>query len=727
MKGFVVFVALIFWTFEVMAVDNSHSNRLVKEKSPYLLQHAHNPVNWYPWGEEAFEKARKEDKPIFLSIGYSTCHWCHVMEEESFENPETAKSLNENFVSIKVDREERPDIDSVYMSYVMAATGSGGWPMSVFLTPDKKPFYGGTYFPPEDRWGVPGFKSLLHSIAESWRSEKSRILDSADSAVKFLSEKAPGAQAAGSVLNEQTLKEAFDRCQAGFDETYGGFGKAPKFPRSHTLSMLLRYWLRSGDGAALRMTEDTLKAMASGGIYDQLGGGFHRYSTDGRWRIPHFEKMLYDQALLVTAYLEAYQATGNTEYARVARETLDYVLTRMTSPEGGFYSAEDADSFEPNDPTKKREGAFYVWEKKEIADLLGGSQAEIFCYYFGVEEAGNALADPHGEFTRQNVLYLAHSAEETVAHFKTSVDQVKKILADGKARLLSARAKRPAPHLDDKVLTDWNGLMLTALARAAVVLGDDRYRAAAEKAAVFLDRTMRGKDGRLLHRYRGKDAGILANLNDYAFLIQGLLHLYETSFDPVWLQRSVSLADAMIDLFWDEARGGFYLTAKDAEVLISRPKEVYDGALPSGNSAAALALSYLGRYTGQDRYGIAAQRTMDAFAEMVAADPTNYPVMLMALDLALGPSREVVVAAQRRDENAESFLKEVQRPFFPNQVVLLRLAGREKDLDGTASFVSDKVPLSGKAAVYVCRDHTCRLPVTELEALKKLLKETVQK
>jgi hypothetical protein len=725
-KGFIVFILVIFWTSEVMAVDNSISNRLIKEKSPYLLQHAHNPVNWFPWGEEAFDKAKKEDKPIFLSIGYSTCHWCHVMEEESFENLETAKILNDNFISIKVDREERPDIDSIYMSFVMAATGSGGWPMSVFLTPDQKPFYGGTYFPPEDRWGVPGFKSLLHSIAGSWKEKRAEIMDSAESSVQFLSNRVSG-KSAESELSIETLEKAFHQYEAGYDPSYGGFGRAPKFPRSHVLSMLLRHWLRTRNASALRMTEDTLKAMASGGIYDQLGGGFHRYSTDGRWRIPHFEKMLYDQALLAATYLETAQATGNAEYARVARETLDYVLQRMTSPDGAFYSAEDADSPDPKKPEQKREGAFYVWEKKEIVDALGEESSQIFCYAFGVQEDGNALADPHGEFARRNVLYLAHTTEETASHFKMSVSKVQSILDSGKEKLLKVRTTRPAPHLDDKVLTDWNGLMIAALARASVVLGEDRYRIAAEKAALFVDQKMRDKNGRLFHRYRDGSAAIQANLNDHAFLIQGYLYLYEASFDPVWLQKAAVLADTMIEFFWDEANGGFYLTASDAEALISRPKEVYDGALPSGNSAAALALAYLGRYTGQARYETASRKAMDAFSEMIAADPSNYPAMLMALDLALGPGREVVIAAEKRDELVEGFLKEIRKDFFPNQVVLLKLTGSGQGLDKVAPFVSNKIPLSGKTAVYVCRDHACQLPVTELSALKKLLNEIGQK
>ncbi len=700
-----------------MAVDKTHSNRLIREKSPYLLQHAHNPVDWFAWGKEAFDKAKREDKPIFLSIGYSTCHWCHVMEEESFESGETAKVLNENFIAIKVDREERPDIDSVYMSYVMASTGSGGWPMSVFLTPDQKPFYGGTYFPPEDRWGMPGFKTLLNSIAASWKDQRKEINDSAESSVQFLSRGASGGFSTNK-LTGATLDEAFRRCKAGYDESEGGFGGAPKFPRSHTLSMLLRYWLRTQDASSLRMVEGTLNAMASGGIYDQLGGGFHRYSTDARWRVPHFEKMLYDQAFLAAAYLEAAQATGSPEYARVARETLDYVLREMTSPEGGFYSAQDADSEDPQKPGLKREGAFYVWTKKEIEQILG-PDAEVFCAHYGIKDEGNAITDPHGEFKNQNVLYRSQTL-----HGLGAENNPPGSLASARQKLFEFRSKRPRPYLDDKILTDWNGLMITALARGSVILNEGRYRRAAEKAALFIDQKMRDRNGRLLHRYRDADAAIPANLSDHAYLIEAFVRLYEASFDPIWLQKAASLADTMIDFFWDRQGGGFYLSAKDAEVLISRPKEVYDGAFASGNSAAALVLSYLGRYTGSARYETMARKTLETFSGVVTADPSNYPAMLMALDLVLGPSREVVVAAQQRDESAEKFLREARRSFFPNQVLLLHLAGQET---GLGSFVSDKMPLSGRTAAYVCRDHACQLPVTELDAFKKILNEIVQK
>ena len=698
-------------TVEVMASEKSvHSNRLAREKSPYLLQHKDNPVDWYPWGDEAFQKAKAEDKPVFLSIGYSTCHWCHVMEEESFENAETAKVLNDHFVSIKVDREERPDLDSVYMSYVQAVTGTGGWPMSVFLTPDKKPFYGGTYFPPQDRWGMPGFPALLRSIAESWKTRRQEILDSADSAVSFLS-KQPSKGPSSPAISAETLELAFRRFSEGFDETYGGFGRAPKFPRSHALSLLLRYWLRTKEARALEIVERTLEAMAAGGLYDQLGGGFHRYSTDAAWRIPHFEKMLYDQALLAQIYTEAFQATGKPLYARIARGTLDYVLTRLASPEGAFYSAEDADSPDPAEPSRKREGAYYVWEKAEIEKTLG-ADAKLFNDHYGIEENGNAVADPHNEFTGRNVLYVAHPASE----------EAERALARGRAALLRVREKRPRPHLDDKVLTDWNAMMIAALAKASIVFAEPRYREAAEKAARFLERTMKDGSGGLLHRYRDGDAAIQANLNDYAFLLDATLHLYEATFDAAWLSRAKDLADAMIARFWDADGGGFYLTAADAEVLISRPKEIYDGAIPSGNSAAALALIRLARFTGEQRYQRHAEHTIGCFSETIAFDPSNYPMMLQALDFTLGPSREIVVASERRDAASGALLDEVRKRFYPNQVVLLAVPGAAAQaLAKIAPFVADKKPVSGKAAAYVCRNHACQLPVTEPEALRRIL------
>ncbi len=685
----------------------THTNRLAREKSPYLLQHAHNPVDWYPWGEEAFEKARREDKPVILSIGYSTCHWCHVMEDESFSNDQVAAVMNRDFVAIKVDREERPDIDHVYMAYVMATTGSGGWPMNVFLTPDKKPFYGGTYFPPENRYGRPGWPSLLASIAEAWKDRRQEIAASADSAVRFLAE--PAVSSKGSAAGDW-LKEAAHSYQTSFDDEWAGFGHAPKFPRSHALSMLLRYWRRSGDARTLEVVERTLAAMAAGGMCDQLGGGFHRYSTDARWRVPHFEKMLYDQALLSRTYVEAYQATGKILYARIARQALDYVLREMTSPEGGFYSAQDADSVDPQDPARKREGAFYVWTRQEVERLLG-TAAGAFCEYYGVVEDGNAISDPQGEFRGQNVLYVRPGDEMT-----------EPVALAGK-KMLEARSGRPRPHLDDKVLADWNGLMIDAFAFAGRVLEEPRYTEAASTAGRFVMNRMKRPDGRLWHRWRDGEAGIPANLNDAAFWIYGCLSLYESTFDVKWLEEARSQADRMIRDFRDETSGGFFLTASDAEALILRPKELYDGAIPAGSSVAALDLVILGHVTGDERYDRIAQDLMDSASGTVSQGAANYSQFLIATDLAAGPVREIVIAAAPGDAEAVRMVREVNRRFLPEKVLIFRPLNDAAPIGSVAPFLKDLVPADGRTTAYVCRNRVCSLPAHSARELAQRLDE----
>jgi len=698
------------------------TNRLAEEKSPYLLQHAHNPVDWYAWGEQAFDRAISQDKPVILSIGYSTCHWCHVMEAESFEDPQTAQLMNQNFISIKVDREERPDIDSVYMSYVMATTGSGGWPMTVFLTPDKKPFYGGTYFPPQDRYGIPGFKTLLASIAEAWTTRRAEIVESADSAASFLKGQARGDIGRETPLSHETLYTAFERYKASFDAVRGGFGPAPKFPRSHSLSLLLRYWARSGNSQALEMVEKTLLAMADGGMHDQLGGGFHRYSTDAQWRVPHFEKMLYDQALLVLTTLEVYQATGKKIYGDSARKTLDYVLREMTGPEGGFFSAQDADSADPDAPGRKREGAYFVWKKSEIDQALGPN-AELFSFYYGIEAGGNALSDPHGEFTGYNVLYRARSVEETAARFQKTSEETRHVLSAGCETLWKLRSRRPLPHLDDKILTDWNGLMIAAFASAARVLNEPRYGKAAEEAARFIRDRLKDAQGGLLHRYRDGQSAIPGHVNDYAFLAYGYLRLYEATFEALWLAEARGTVEEMLRLFWDADRGGFFLTAINAEALIARPREIYDGAVPSGNSIAALALFLLERFTGERDFKKLGDLVLKAFSTEIAAEPTAYPQMLMALDFALGPSAEIVIADAPGDgAAAEAMLREIYLRFMPNKIIMLHKPGHAgAALEALAPHVKSQAPVAGKTAAYVCRDHACAAPVTDLQRLNKLL------
>jgi len=688
-----------------------HTNRLTHEKSPYLLQHAHNPVDWYPWGDEAFEKAKKENKPVFLSIGYSTCHWCHVMEEESFSNPETAEIMNKYYVSIKVDREERPDLDGIYMRYVMATTGGGGWPMTVFLTPDKKPFYGGTYFPPEDRFGMPGFPKLLLSIHDAWQDREGEILRSADSATDFL--KTPAAKPQKARITEETFRDAFKQFAGSFDTQWGGFGRAPKFPMGHSLSWLLRYYSRSHDKEALKIVEETLTFMARGGLYDQLGGGFHRYSTDREWRVPHFEKMLYDQALLSRAYLECYQLTRNPFYAQIARETLDYVLARMTGKNGGFFSAEDADSDDPFRPGKKREGAFYVWKKNEIEALLSKDEAKLFLSHYGVLEKGNALQDPQHEFIDQNVLYAAHSSDDTA---------VQAVLAKTKAKLLAAREKRSRPYLDDKILTDWNGLMIASFAFASRVLDEPRYAVPASKAADFISKNLKGKNGRLLHRFRDGESRIEGMLDDTAFMIYGYLELYQATFEERWLGEAKELANQMIDLFWDAENKGFFATPDHAADLIARLKEAHDGAIPSGNSLAALDLILLSRITGETKYEKYAEGILELFSQEVSSQPTGYAQMLIAADFAIGPSYEIVVALDGKNSNKEAILKEMSSRFLPNKVVVLRKSGEDATfIESLAPFVKEQIPINNQTTVYICQNHACERPFTSLEDIRRAL------
>jgi hypothetical protein len=668
-------------------MPQSSPNRLSREKSPYLLQHAHNPVDWYPWGAEAFEKASREDKPILLSIGYSTCHWCHVMERESFESDEIAAAMNRYFVSIKVDREERPDLDSVYMDYVIAATGRGGWP-----TPDRKPFYGGTYFPPEDRHGMTGFKTLLASVADSWKNRKAEILNSAESAVVYLNQK--DSREPGETLGAEIFEAALGQFEGRFDPEEGGFGSAPKFPMGHSLSLLLRIWKRAGSDEALSMARKTLAKMAAGGVYDQLGGGFHRYSTDRKWFLPHFEKMLYDQALLSRAYTEAYQATRDKAFAATARGVFDYVLREMTSPEGGFYSAQDADSLDPEDPGEKKEGAFFVWKMSEIQSLLDPRDLEGFCRAYGVEKEGNVAQDPFHEFTGKNVLFAAGDLQETEV-----LERCRKILFE-------ARKKRPAVHLDDKVLTDWNGLMIASFACASHALEEPKYLAAAQRASDFIEKTLWSPQKGLLHRYRDHEAAIPGTLSDYAFYIYALLELYQADFDPKKLELAKVLTDRMIADFWDEKAGGFFMTAQSAEKLITRPKEDHDGAVPSGNSIAAMDLLILYRITGEARYEDYASKTLSFFSGALKSQSSGFSQMLAALDLALGPSVEITVTKAGPDEAAASaFLKEVHSHYLPNKVVK-----RAEAAGGTQ-----------KSSVSICRNFVCELPVTDVEALRKLL------
>ena len=709
-----------------MASEKEYTNRLINEKSPYLLQHAQNPVDWYPWGEEAFIKAKKEDKPIMISIGYSTCHWCHVMEEESFSNPEMAKIINEYFVPIKVDREERPDIDSIYMQAVVAITGQGGWPLTVFLATDKKPFYGGTYFAPEDKWGRPGFKTLLYSIADAWKNKRKDLLDSSEVITAALIK----ADTAGDKvkLDKKTLHKAFEYFLKSYDSKYGGFGSKPKFPSTHNISFLLRYWKKSKNNNILEIIENTLIRMEQGGIYDHLGGGFHRYSVDELWRVPHFEKMLYDQAVISKSYLEAYQATGKNDYAEIAKDIFNYVLREMTSPEGAFYSAFDADSaVDFKHPETKKEGAFYLWDKSEVINIIGKDKGELFSYYFGIESNGNTVSDTYfpEEFGTKNVLYKANSIEATAKQYGRKVKEIDSILQESKKMLLEVRAKRPRPHLDDKILTDWNGLMVSSLALGSRVLGEPKYEKAAERSAQFIIENLINNNGRLLHRYRDKEAAIPGMIEDYAFFILGLLDLYETTFKIQYLEAAKRLTDEMIRLFWDKKQGGFFLTGNDAETLIIRQKKLYDGAIPSGNSIAALVLIRLSRITSAREYEDKAALLLEYFSSKINSSPNAYTQALIALDFLLGPAHEIVVSGPAGSEEIVQMINLIYSKFIPSKVVVFR-PDTKRDLLKTIKlipFIEIQVPVDGKPTVYICINSVCAVPVTGLEKLKKALDE----
>ncbi|HUT30619.1 MAG TPA: thioredoxin domain-containing protein [Sedimentisphaerales bacterium] len=696
-----------------MEGDNkSHvfTNRLANEFSPYLLQHAHNPVEWYPWGDEAFQRAKREDKPIFLSIGYSTRHWCHVMERESFADERIAKIMNGHFVSIKVDREQRPDVDAVYMNAVQMMTGSGGWPLSVFLTPEGQPFYGGTYFPPSDIYGRPSFERVLLTIADAWKNRREELVESAGRISGVLA--GLGEQPAEGKLSVDVLKNASSYFQQTFDGTYGGFGGAPKFPQASNLSMLLAYWRRTGDARALAMVEKTLDAMAKGGIYDHLGGGFHRYSTDARWLVPHFEKMLYDQALLSRVYIQAYQATGKEEYARTAREVFDYVLRDMTAPEGGFYSAEDADS-------EGKEGLFYVWTPKGIESVLDAEQAKVFAEYYGVTEEGNFEDN-------KTILNVTRTPEQLAKQLEKDATEIERIIGEGRSKLLAHRAKRIRPHRDDKVIAGWNGLMISAMASGGAVLSEQKYIAAAEKAADFVLGKLR-RDGRLMRYYRdGKVAGP-GFLDDYAFVIMGLLDLYEATFDARWLAEARGLAEQMTEQFGDNEAGGFFLAAKDAEPLIVRNKPGYDGAVPSGNSIAALVLLKLGSLTMEREFTERGERVLNAFSAQMAQSPASLTAMLVALDFSLGPTQEIVIAGDPGQADTKEMLKTVRSRFLPRAVVLLHPAGEAgASIEEQVPFLKAQVTIGGKATAYVCENYVCRKPVGSVAELQGLLDSIVR-
>ena len=681
------------------------SNRLINETSPYLLQHAHNPVDWYAWGEEALARARAEDKPIFLSIGYSACHWCHVMERECFEDQAIARLMNESFVNIKVDREERPDLDSIYMQAVQAQTGRGGWPMSVFMTPDGKPFFTGTYFPPEDRHGMSGFPRVLQAVAQAYRDRRDDITKSAEELVAHLRSGVLAAQGQ-EPLTSEILARAYQGLVSEFDGLHGGLGAAPKFPQPMAHEFLLRYYARTGDTEALAVVDLSLERMARGGIYDQLGGGFHRYSTDAIWLVPHFEKMLYDNALLSRLYLHAYQLTGDPEHRRIVGETLDYVLREMTSPEGGFYSTQDADS-------EGVEGKYFVWTPGEIEGVLGEERAEVFCRYYGVSQGGN--------FEGRSILSIPQQPRDVAQGLGLTEAELASTILDSRATLLTYRQGRVPPSRDDKVLTAWNGMMLRSFAEAAATLHREDYRAAAVANASFLLATLkRNQDGRLLRTYKGSESRLLGYLEDYAFLIDGLLALHEATLDLTWLREAHSLAEAMIDLFWDEDEHAFFDTGRDHEELIVRPRDVFDNATPSGGAVAADVLLRLAILVGNQEYARRATATLRSLRTVLARAPLGFGQWLCALDFYLSTPKEIAVVGPWDNPGTQLLLDQVYGRYLPNKVV----TGYDPAWPQAADempLLEDKEMIDGQPAAYVCQNYACLMPATEADALAQQL------
>jgi uncharacterized protein YyaL (SSP411 family) len=683
----------------VMIISESkHANSLLQEKSPYLLQHAYNPVDWYPWSEEAFAKAKEEEKPIFLSIGYSTCHWCHVMERESFEDEEVAGVLNRDFVAIKVDREERPDIDHIYMTVCQGMNGQGGWPLTIVMTPDKTPFFAATYLPKNQRHGLSGLMQLLPRLADLWQNERSAVLESGEQIRRWLQE---NEEVTEGELTWADADQAYQQFNRVFDKTYGGFGTAPKFPSPHNLCYLLRYYYFSGEVQALSMVEKTLESMYRGGIYDHIGFGFARYSTDGQWLVPHFEKMLYDNALLTIAYLEAYQITRRPEYARLAREVLTYVLRDMTAEEGGFYSAEDADS-------EGLEGKFYVWSPNEIKSILGEERGTQFCGDFDITEKGN--------FEGQSIPNLIKKAlgEEERSQWEKE-----------REKLLAYRNERIHPYKDDKILTAWNGLMIAALAIGYRVLGEVAYREAAEKALQFILTKLRRPDGRLLARYREGEASYPAYSADYSFLVWALTELYEATYQISYLDLAMELSRDQIKYFWDGQAGGMFFYGSDAEQLLTRPKEVYDGALPSDNSVALLNFLRLSRLTGDPELEEKAQAMITAFADTVSSGPTAHSFFLSAVLFYLQPSREAVIVGSAQDDQLRQMRDYLQKTFLPDTVVLYK-EGSDEELHRLAPFTEAMKVQEGGAAAYVCEGFACQQPVTDVDSLRMIMHKDVK-
>jgi hypothetical protein len=698
------------------------ANSLINEKSPYLLQHAFNPVHWLPWGDEAFKRAEREDKPVFLSIGYSTCHWCHVMAHESFEDEEVAAYLNEHFITIKVDREERPDLDQIYMAATQAISGGGGWPMSVFLLPDRRPFYAGTYFPPQSGYGRPGFLDLLKQLHVIWQEDRSKLTDHAGQVTDRLRSEAVGEESK-KPLTEDLLHLCFQQAAQSFDSDFGGFGAAPKFPRPVIFDLLLRYNAWHTNEQAREMVLLSLKKMAHGGMYDQLGGGFHRYSVDGQWRVPHFEKMLYDQGQLASLYFDAFQVSQEPFYRDTGKEILDYVLRDMTAAKGGFYSAEDADSVDEHDSAKHGEGLFYLWKDADIVNLLGPENGAIFSFFYGAAPDGNALADPMHEFQGKNILYAKNSLAATAQKFATAEPEIQKILTHGKALLFAARLKRPRPHLDDKIITAWNGLMISAMAKGFKVTGDATYLRAATNSAGFLEKNLVSrKDNTLFRRYRDGEANFQGQLDDYAFFIQALLDLYSAGFDNHWLELAVELTKKQITLFSESEQGAFFDSPATAQHVLVRMRNDYDGAEPAGNSITAMNLLRLAQITGNKDWRNRAEGILTFFASGLMSHPFGRPAMAAAYDLSRQKPRQIIIAGSQGAADTEELLKMINASYLPTALVLLADNGPGQNfLARNMPFIEYMTAVDGKATAYVCENFTCKKPVNSPEELSALL------
>lgn len=690
-------------------------NHLINEKSPYLQQHAYNPVDWYPWSSKAFEKAKKKDIPIFLSIGYSTCHWCHIMEEESFENEEVAKLLNKHFVSIKVDREERPDIDSLYMQVAQMMTGRGGWPLNIVMTPDKEPFFAATYIPKESTRGTLGIVDLLPRLAEIYESENDRIesiIAKVKTRLNEVQEKIPD-----DIPDREVIEAATGRLSRAFDEKNGGFGRAPKFPSAQNLMLLLRSWKETGEERQLHMVEKTLQQMRKGGIYDQIGFGFHRYSTDKNWLRPHFEKMLYDQAMLAYVLIETYQATKDRFYAKVASETIEYVLREMTSDEGGFFSAQDADS-------EGEEGKYYVWTFDEIRSLLENHEFEVAVNLYGIKKKGNYLDEATDRKTGKNILHINKEAEEVAADLNRDRQEINRIIQSINSKLLAHRKDRILPHMDDKILTDWNGLMIAAMAKAGRVLKNSEYIQAARKAADFIIEELRTEEGGLYHRYRDSQAAIDAFSGDYAFLLWGLIELYESTYDPNYLSVARQLLSFMQAHFWDSNSGGFFLSADFSESLLTRQKPTSDGSVPSPNSVAAFVFIRLAKLLGDVELEKVAEKTLKASARQIERAPSSHTMMLVALNYLLGPSREVVVVGPHVSSDLLEMIDAIEQEFFPAVSVIVKSdSAVSEQLAELAPFTKHFESINSQPTAHVCINQNCKLPTTDKEKMLSILKE----